>query len=202
MRADCAGRCSRTLSPRLPLRTAVATAVVIGGLVVCAPAGAADVPSPDDFTNPDRSALEDSVVDLAPNIADLGENIEEAATTESSGGESVITLATDILFDFDSAELSDQAKERIAEIAEDIPAGADVTVAGHTDAKGEDDYNQNLSEQRADAVAEVLAEADGDLQIESEGFGESEPVASNGTDAEDDPEGRAENRRVEIRHDG
>lgn len=193
-----AGRSARPL----PLRALAASAAVTAGLVMSAPAGATDVPTPDDFTNPDQSLLQDSVVDLDPNIVDLDENVEDAETTESSGDGAVITLATDILFDFDSAELSSQAEDRIAEIAEDIPSGADVTVAGHTDSKGEDDYNQTLSEERADAVAEVLAGAADDLEIEAEGFGESEPVASNGTEAEDDPEGRAENRRVEIHYDG
>lgn len=192
-----AGRIARSLS----VRAAVAVVAAAAGLMAATPATAAEVPTPDDFTNPDRSLLEDSIIDLDPNIADLAENIEEAETTESSGGESVITLATDILFDFDSAELSGQAEARIAEIADEMPSGAAVTVAGHTDSKGEDAYNQTLSEERADAVAEVLAEAAGDLQIEAEGYGESEPVASNGTAAEDDPEGRAENRRVEIRYD-
>lgn len=195
-------RSARVRAHRPASTVSVAAIVLAAGLLVSAPAVAADVPTPDDFTNPDSAALRDSVTDLTPNITDLSENIDEVETTESSGGESVITLATDILFDFDSATLSDAARERIAEIADEIPADAEVTVAGHTDSKGEDAYNQDLSEQRADAVAEVLAESDGDLQIESEGFGESEPVASNGTAAEDDPEGRAENRRVEIRHDG
>lgn len=193
-----AGRSARPL----PLRALAASAAVTAGLVMSAPAGATDVPTPDDFTNPDQSLLQDSVVDLDPNIVDLDENVEDAETTESSGDGAVITLATDILFDFDSAELSSQAEDRIAEIAEDIPSGSDVTVEGHTDAKGEDAYNQTLSEERADAVAEVLAEAAEDLEIEAEGFGESEPVASNGSQSDDDPEGRAENRRVEIHYDG
>ncbi|SMY11430.1 OmpA family protein [Brevibacterium jeotgali] len=197
MLAHSAGRSPRSL----PLRALAVSAAVAAGLVASAPAEATDVPTPDDFTNPDPSLLRDSVVDLDPNIVDLDENVEEAETTESSGSGAVITLATDILFEFDSAELSSQAAVRIAEIADDIPTGSDVTVAGHTDSKGEDSYNQSLSEERADAVAEVLAEAADDLEIEAEGFGESEPVASNGTEAEDDPEGRAENRRVEIHYE-
>ena len=194
MRERSVGRPAWSLTARATVRAVAVAAVIAVGLVVSAP-------TPDDFTNPDQSLLQDSVVDLDPGIVDLDENVEEAETTESSGGESVITLATDILFAFDSAELSSEAEERIAEIAEELPSGADVTVAGHTDAKGEDAYNQTLSEERADAVAEVLAAAAGELQIEAEGFGESEPVASNGTASDDDPEGRAENRRVEIRYE-
>lgn len=201
MRERSAGRLAWFLTVRATVRVAAAAAVVAVGPVVSAPVAAAGAPTPDDFTNPDQSLLQDSVVDLDPGIVDLDENVEEAETTESSGGESVITLATDILFAFDSAELSSEAEERIAEIADELPSGAEVTVAGHTDAKGEDAYNQTLSEERADAVAEVLAAAAGELQIEAEGFGESEPVASNGTASDDDPEGRAENRRVEIRYE-
>jgi outer membrane protein OmpA-like peptidoglycan-associated protein len=66
---------------------------------------------------------------------------------------------------------------------------------GHTDAIGSDAYNQSLSERRAEAVRRYLI--NGGItpeRIRTEGFGESRPVASNETD-----EGRAQNRRVELR---
>lgn len=55
---------------------------------------------------------------------------------------------------------------------------------------------------RAKAVADVLTSEDADLKVKAVGHGESDPVASNGTEADDDPEGRAKNRRVELRYDG
>ena len=69
-----------------------------------------------------------------------------------------------------------------------------VNVYGHTDSQGSDAYNLRLSQDRASAVSQYLSSQGVDpRRLNSQGFGESQPVASNGTDA-----GRAHNRRVEI----
>lgn len=68
-----------------------------------------------------------------------------------------------------------------------------ISVTGHTSARGADDYNQALSERRAQAVADVLAIRYPDAKMTVAGMGESQPVANNDT-----PEGAARNRRVEI----
>ncbi|HHJ15847.1 MAG TPA: hypothetical protein ENJ80_04030 [Gammaproteobacteria bacterium] len=69
-----------------------------------------------------------------------------------------------------------------------------IEVVGHTDDVGDNDYNQKLSEQRAEAVGRYLVEAGIDPnKILMVGAGETAPIASNTT-----PEGRAENRRVEV----
>jgi outer membrane protein OmpA-like peptidoglycan-associated protein len=69
-----------------------------------------------------------------------------------------------------------------------------IVVAGHTDSKGSNEYNQGLSERRANAVSEyLLTKQVVEARIESVGFGEAHPIADNGTDA-----GRSENRRVEL----
>ncbi len=69
-----------------------------------------------------------------------------------------------------------------------------IVSAGHTDSQGSDSYNQALSERRANSVAEyLLAKGVIEARIESVGFGESQPIADNGS-----AEGRALNRRVEI----
>lgn len=69
-----------------------------------------------------------------------------------------------------------------------------IVVAGHTDSKGSDDYNQSLSERRANAVTDYLITKQVvEARIESVGFGEKHPVADNGTEA-----GRSENRRAEL----
>jgi outer membrane protein OmpA-like peptidoglycan-associated protein len=69
-----------------------------------------------------------------------------------------------------------------------------IEIVGHTDDVGDDDYNLNLSLQRAEAVRDYLVSEGVDAsKIATVGMGESMPIASNST-----PEGRAENRRVEI----
>ncbi len=69
-----------------------------------------------------------------------------------------------------------------------------IVVAGHTDSRGSDSYNQALSERRANSVASYLTSRDVlEARIEAIGFGEKAPIADNGTDA-----GRAQNRRVEL----
>lgn len=108
----------------------------------------------------------------------------------------VLSDAGDVLFAFDSAELSESAKASLVEISKRLN-GADlvsVQVAGHTDSQGTDAYNQGLSERRAQSVATFLGTqgiaAD---KLSVVGYGESQPVADNTTDA-----GRAQNRRVEL----
>ncbi|WP_025777648.1 OmpA family protein [Brevibacterium sp. VCM10] len=160
-----------------------------------------DAPTPDDFTGPDQSQIDESIVELEPGIHDLEKGIEDVETTKASGGDTVVTLDTDILFDFDSSELSDAAMKKIKDLVTDLPTDSEITVGGHTDSKGDDDYNKKLSEDRAKAVAEVLTSENSDLDVTAKGFGESDPVASNETGGKDDPEGRAKNRRVEIRYE-
>jgi outer membrane protein OmpA-like peptidoglycan-associated protein len=117
--------------------------------------------------------------------------------------ETIVDLAADVLFDFDAATLSAEAPSRLAKAAELIrqAGGGAVTVVGHTDAKGDDAYNQKLSLARADAVAKWLSSSGGVPidRLKTQGRGETEPVAPN-TDpmGKDDPSGRARNRRVSL----
>ena len=78
--------------------------------------------------------------------------------------------------------------------------GFSYEVEGHTDAKGDDAYNQRLSDRRADSVRQWLARQRlGSLKFSAKGFGETQPVAPNTKpDGADDPDGRQKNRRVEI----
>lgn len=114
---------------------------------------------------------------------------------------SVITLQNDVLFDFDKAELRPDATaalERVVELVRQRQPGS-VRVVGHTDALGSDDYNQRLSERRAEAVRAWLAGQQGLPGLTAEGHGKREPVAPNTTpDGRDNPEGRQQNRRVEV----
>ncbi len=95
-----------------------------------------------------------------------------------------------------SSELSDDAKTQVAKVVmllQTYPQ-AMVTVTGHTDSRGSEEFNQTLSEQRAQAVAdEIIAEGIDVSRVTVVGMGESQPIASNDTAT-----GREMNRRVEI----
>lgn len=114
-----------------------------------------------------------------------------------------INIRAELLFGFDSAVLSEDAKsvldERIAKYKDRGELTSNVKVIGHTDSTGPEQYNQKLSERRAQAVAQYLEQNTNiqDQQIDAVGKGESEPEASNET-----REGRALNRRVVIILDG
>ena len=109
-----------------------------------------------------------------------------------------ITLDSDVTFAFDEAVLKPEAESSLQVIGDqlrDHPA-TELMVIGHTDNIGDADYNQKLSEERAKAVAEFLVKAGvpaGELK-QVMGMGDTQPVATNDTD-----EGRAKNRRVEIK---
>lgn len=103
-------------------------------------------------------------------------------------------------FDFGSAAIREDARPVLDEAVDTLQheAGVVVLAAGHTDDVGSDAANLRLSQRRADAVRQHLI--DGGIapgRIRATGLGESQPVASNGT-----AEGRAENRRVELRIEG
>ncbi|GAA1973980.1 hypothetical protein GCM10009718_07420 [Isoptericola halotolerans] len=122
----------------------------------------------------------------------------EIATETETGDSTLVTLTADLLFDFGSVELTDRAAEVVEELAGEIPQGATVRVDGHTDSVGSEGDNQRLSEERAGAVADVLRDARGDLDLQARGHGETDPVADNTVGGEDNPAGRALNRRVEV----
>ncbi|MFD1363262.1 OmpA family protein [Lentibacillus salinarum] len=112
-----------------------------------------------------------------------------------------LTLPEDILFDFDSSELRPEADKAINQLVQVIDTTDDeVTIVGHTDSKGEDSYNQELSENRANAVLEAFADEGVEKdRMAAEGKGASEPIAKNtNSDGSDNPEGRQKNRRVEV----
>lgn len=121
---------------------------------------------------------------------------------DASDGEETVSLRADVLFEFDESALTGNAKSILEGVIEDTRERADpdnppITVDGHTDGIGADDYNQELSEERAESVKQVLAEELGDqYEYETEGHGSSDPVEPEGGD--DDAWARAQNRRVEI----
>jgi outer membrane protein OmpA-like peptidoglycan-associated protein len=115
-------------------------------------------------------------------------------TRDSARG--LIVNMSDVLFDTGSYTLKPGAREKLAKISGIVLAhpGLSLQIEGHTDSVGGDDFNQQLSERRADSVRDFLAEQGVPASsITAHGFGKSQPVASNDT-----PEGRQRNRRVEL----
>lgn len=116
----------------------------------------------------------------------------------------LITVDDQILFDFDRADLREDAGrvlDRLSAALGEVTINS-LEIQGHTDSHGSDDYNQRLSERRAAAVLAALARRGvtltGGAKARAVGFGESRPVAPNAIDGEDNPSGRQSNRRVEI----
>ena len=107
-----------------------------------------------------------------------------------------VTLAADVLFDFDKAVLKTEGKNKLDDLAGKVKAiNLEVVIAiGHTDSIGSDAYNQKLSVRRAESVkAYLVSKRVEPNRIYTEGKGEKQPVASNKT-----KDGRQKNRRVEI----
>jgi outer membrane protein OmpA-like peptidoglycan-associated protein len=116
------------------------------------------------------------------------------ATRDTARG--LIANMSDVLFKTGSFELLPGARERLAKISGIIIAhpGLHLEVEGHTDSVGGDDYNQKLSENRAQAVRDYLVQQGiADNSIVFRGLGKNQPVATNDT-----PDGRQQNRRVEL----
>jgi len=146
--------------------------------------------------------LEFRVLDL-----EIAETEVAGATTdlavEETETEIRIALSADVLFDFDKSDIKAEAAEALGQVAALLREHPDqpVRIEGHTDSKGSDAYNQALSEDRALAVRDWLAEEEGldGSAFEIVGLGETDPAAPNEhADGSDDPEGRQKNRRVEI----
>lgn len=120
----------------------------------------------------------------------------EGAKIERIGEGIKITFASGLLFDVDSYALRPEAEENLAELARILNKYDDtnILIEGHTDSTGPEEYNQTLSERRAQSVSHQLAGlnvASGRFNVI--GYGETQPIASNDTSA-----GRQENRRVDL----
>ena len=118
-----------------------------------------------------------------------------AAVKEEARG-LVITLSGSVLFASSKSELLPAAQSRLNQVAEALMATKErkLTVEGHTDSQGSSSYNQVLSQRRADAVRSYIISRGYPAElIQAQGIGKDRPVADNGN-----PEGRANNRRVEI----
>lgn len=115
-------------------------------------------------------------------------------TRETARG--LIVNMSDVLFDTGKYTLKPGAREKLARVAGIVEAhpGLTLEVEGHTDSVGGDEYNQRLSEQRANSVRDYLTSQGVNQNIiTARGFGKAQPVASNDTAS-----GRQMNRRVEM----
>lgn len=112
------------------------------------------------------------------------------------GDKIVLNMPSNITFDSDQSAVKPQFYPTLNSVALVLQKfnRSLVDVAGHTDSTGSDNYNLTLSQQRAQSVSSYLISQGNDARrFYTQGFGESQPIADNGTDA-----GRAANRRVEI----
>ena len=149
------------------------------------------------------------VLDLVFHVESMGANVENAGgravnmAVKESRTELRIDLASDVLFDFDSAVLLPKAHKTLEAAAQVVRSRArgHVRILGYTDAKGSAAYNAALSERRARSVKNWFVERDGlrNIRFATNGFGAGDPVAPNTKpDGSDNPDGRRKNRRVEI----
>lgn len=113
------------------------------------------------------------------------------------GDSLLLNMPSEVTFDVDSAAVKPQFRSTLNDVASTLVQyeSTYIDVYGHTDSTGSDAYNQTLSERRAQSVSSYLSSRGVQpARLAIQGFGESQPVASNTTE-----DGRAQNRRVEIR---
>jgi len=120
----------------------------------------------------------------------------EGAKIERIGEGIKVTFESGILFDVDSAALRPAAQENLKKLATILQKyeDTDILIEGHTDSTGPEDYNQQLSERRANSVSNYLMGLGvTKIRLTTVGYGEMQPIDSNET-----PDGRQANRRVEV----
>jgi outer membrane protein OmpA-like peptidoglycan-associated protein len=130
-------------------------------------------------------------------IRELRESTAGSGIDVTDNGDGILLNLPDVTFAVDSTEISgsfQSALDRVAQSMIQYPNSL-IDVYGHTDSTGSDTYNLDLSKRRADAVARYLiSRGVSSARIQTQGMGETYPVADNNT-----AEGRAKNRRVEVK---
>lgn len=154
-------------------------------------ADANEFPTAEELAETPEADLQFPVSELETYSEELG----GALSTREGEENTLLTISADVLFDKDSAELSSAADEALERAAERITGDGELTVVGHTDDVGTREHNQQLSEDRAQSVADALGElvdmSGFDVVVEGRAF--DEPAVDEQTE-----EARAENRRVEV----
>jgi len=130
-------------------------------------------------------------------IKELRESTAGSGIDVTDNGDGILLNLPDVTFAVDSTEISPSFQTALDRVAQSMVQYPDslVDVYGHTDSTGSDQYNLDLSQRRADAVARYLiSRGVSSARLQAKGMGESYPVADNNT-----AEGRAKNRRVEVK---
>lgn len=111
-------------------------------------------------------------------------------------------VVENVYFDYDKAEVKSESYPALDEIVRMLNANPNMKIelSAHTDSKGSDEYNQRLSEARAQSVVDYLvSKGISKERLVAKGYGESQPVAPNMINGQDNPEGRQKNRRTEFK---
>ena len=143
------------------------------------------------FAQDEMDRAESELRDAMAPAASQGATVERVSPDEVR-----VRMPSDITFDFNRADVKYEFMPRISDLARTLNRypRMSVSITGHADAIGSDEYNHRLSERRAWSVSEVLSQFGVDrYRIRTSGMGEWSPIASNA-----DEWGRARNRRVEI----
>jgi outer membrane protein OmpA-like peptidoglycan-associated protein len=151
------------------------------GAIIGAAVGGATGAVIGDYMDKQAEEMEEDLADAK--IERVGEGIK-------------ITFGSGLLFDVAKADLRPEAQTNLAKMATILNKYEDtnILIEGHTDSDGSDQYNQQLSEQRAASVASYLSMSSvSSARMTTQGYGESQPVMSNDTAA-----GKQANRRVEV----
>ena len=169
------------------------------------------VSKPEDFDGyedqngcPDRDNDEDGIADTLDNCPNEAEDydgdVDDDGCPEERKRVKVteerIELNEKVHFAYDKAKIQQRSNALLTEVADVLKSNPEITVRieGHTDSRGGDSYNQDLSQRRAQSVVDFLVNRGVDTtRLKAKGFGEKRPIESNATEA-----GRAANRRVEI----
>jgi outer membrane protein OmpA-like peptidoglycan-associated protein len=164
-----------------------------------AEARAAQAETAADKARANQDAAQQQAYNAADQTDQMRQHLEEQlnavlATRETARG--LIVNLSDVLFDFNKSTLKPAAREKLAKVSGILSSypNLKLQIEGFADNVGSDEYNQKLSEERADAVRDYLVtQGVPQTNISAAGYGKSNPVADNSTAA-----GRAENRRVQV----
>ena len=207
---------SRSASPWSPVGAGLAAASVLAVVSCLLLAGPAADRAVADATTPTIAPLADTRFDrprdstdatgltlTVLNLAFTVRSLDNSEARTESGPQTELSLGTDVLFVFGKSDLTPAAGRLLHEVAAEISgrASGPVTITGYTDSIGTDAINIPLSRARAAAVLAALQTlvTSGRVTFTATGRGAANPVAPNtNPNGSDNPQGRAQNRRVEI----
>jgi outer membrane protein OmpA-like peptidoglycan-associated protein len=150
----------------------------------------------------DDAMADDAMADEVPSLEEIAASDPNLEVTTNEDGEvDAMVMLSDVLFSFGDASLEAAALDTLRGVADKLDGVTAIEITGHTDAIGDEAFNQALGQRRADAVRDWLV-ANTNLTAEvvsARGVGEGDPIAPNLTeDGADNPAGRAQNRRVQF----